>query len=376
MKNYSLLKQTLHWGFFAKCMVITTIFLFLTQNILQAQVYTRILGKKEVINDYIPWYVEQKPNAKIVPPVDIEAVLEKDRKEGLKFPRFGVKSSLNLTKTDGAYYPFGKAVIWKMHITSEDAKSLNFEFTNLNLPRGSKMFIHGMNGRMIHGPIMTKNIHEGIYSSDIVYGDDVVIEVFLFKESLDEFSITIKNAIHGIKGSGEKAFGDSLPCNVNTACAQGGGWEDEINAVCLILRDNSTHCTGTLINNECADLTPYLLTANHCVASFNTYNWIFRFNYESRTCPTTAEPLSAWWVSFSGAQLKASWEDSDFALLQLNNSIANESSLNLAGWDRRNLTTATSTMIHHPRGDIKKITFDAAPSTINNSIPKGDGVPN
>ncbi len=252
------------------------VLLFLTQNIIQAQVFTRILSEEETIHDYIPWYFMERPDAEIAPPVDVAAVLAQDKKVGSTLDRFGVKTPMNLTEEDGAYYQLGDYYIWKIQIKSENAKSLNFEFENLNLPEESQMFIYGTDEQMIHGPVIAKNIHNGIYSSDIIYGDYVVIEVVLHKRDANKFSIIIKNAIHGIK-EGEKAFGDSKPCNVNTACATGlgfGGLIREINAVCLILRDNVEHCTATLINNECSDLTPYLLTANHCVVGKNPQNWV------------------------------------------------------------------------------------------------------
>jgi len=353
------------------------VLLFLTKNLLQAQVFTRILGEKEKIETYLPWYFSEKPDSIIAPPVDVQATLAQDEIDSLDLPRFGIKESIGLNEQDGTFFEFGNYFVWKLRIHSDGAKSLNFEFTNLHLPEGSEMFIYGMNNRMIHGPILAKNVTNGVYSSDIVNGETANIEVFLPDKSNEKFSINIDNLIHGIKKpGGAKGFGDSLPCNVNVTCNEGNGWENEIAAVCLILRGGTEWCTGTLINDECSDFTPYLLTANHCVTGFNSFNWAFRFNYESLTCPVTTEPSSSLWISFSGAQLRANWGDSDFALLELNNPVIG-TGLAFAGWDRSANVPTNSTFIHHPQGDVKKITVDAQPPIIETAnIPGSPLAPN
>ncbi|MFT4762710.1 MAG: lysyl endopeptidase [Saprospiraceae bacterium] len=305
-----------------------------------------------------------------MPSVDVEAVLKKDKKDGKRLPRFGIKKPMNLDTQDGTFYEFGNYSIWKLKIHSDGAQSLNFEFINLNLPVGSKMYIYGEDGKMIHGSITSDCVHEGIFSSDIVSGESAIIEVFLPQNAVRKFSIFLENAIHGIKKS-TKAFGDSQPCNVNVACLAGNGFEDEINAVCLIRANNTDHCTGTLINNECNDFTPFLLTAQHCVNGQDVTNWTFRFKYETSVCTGGSEPKAKQYITFSGANLRASFQGSDFGLLQLMSPILPHHNLNFAGWDRSMNIPINSTWIHHPIGDVKKITFDAVAPTIDPTAPSG-----
>lgn len=358
-------------------------FAFLTllclQHVGHSQVFTRILAEGEKIYDYIPWYFLEEPLGESLPPIDINTVLEQDALDSTITSRFGIKAPMGLTKENGAFYPFGNYSVWKLKIYSKGAKSLNFEFSELNLPPGSQMFIHGMEGRMLHGPIEADKVHEGIYASDIVLGDYTVIDVYLPEGTEEFFSITVTSAIHGIDESlneilnpeaTPKTFGASLPCNINTACPEGNGWETEINAVCLILRnDPSDYCTGTLIVNACNDLTPFILTANHCTDGQDLSTFVFRFNYESFTCPPTVEPHSSVWISFSGAQLRASWVGTDFALLEMNNPVAGTSGIAFAGWDRSDNIPMSSTFIHHPAGDVKKITVDAQVPAIEDEPP-------
>ena len=339
-------------------------------NSLSAQVFTRILNENEQISEFIPWHFDTSPHSIALPKLDIEAVLEEDERQHVRTPRFGVKAPMNLDKNDGEFFTFGNYTVWKLKISSAEAQSLNFEFSNLNLPEGSEMFIHGMDGKMIHGPVDAAKVFDGIYASDIVLGSYAVIEVFLPEQTEKQFSIQLDNAVHGIdKSKIGRDFGDSGSCNINVGCPAGvgAGLDEQINSVCLILRDNASHCTGALVNNEANDLRPFLLTANHCVDNFASHNWVFRFNYESATCAQTVEPHSSLWISFSGAVLRASSAASDFALLELNSSVAG-TGVGFSGWDRTNSSPTATTGVHHPSGDVKKICFDVNAPVVNGAF--------
>jgi hypothetical protein len=287
-----------------------------------------------------------------------------DSKKNVELNRFGVKANTQYTAEQGTYYQFGNYSVWKIKIGSLNASSLNFVFSNLLLPQGAAMFIHSQGGRMIHGPVTLNNIKTDRYSTDVLLGDEAIIEVFLPENREEEFQIRIEHSIHGIKEENTKAFGDSQPCNVNTSCPIASAFQDEVDTVCLILVDNSNHCTGTLLNNECSDFTPFLLTADHCVDGYSDFSdWVFRFNYESVVCPSPgAEPAARIWISFTGAQLRAASSDTDFALLQLDDNLSGVDDIAFAGWDRTTTIPANAVYIHHPSGDVKKFTVDAGAS--------------
>ena len=60
----------------------------------------------------------------------------------------------------------------------------------------------------------------------------------------------------------------------------------------------------------------------------------------------------------SGATLLAHHYESDFALLRLQEDIPESYEVHYAGWDASGNTPSTPVGIHHPSGDIKKISFD------------------
>jgi len=333
-------------------------FLFFDVLSLQAQVFTRLLQPGEKMEDYILWYSLQKPAPLTAPAVDVAAVLLQDSLDANPLYRFGIKTAVNYAKSDGTIYDFGNFDVWKLVVRSNGAKSLNFEFEDMVLPVGSIMYVYSPQRKMLIGPVGSKHITEGKFATDIVYGDEVVIDVFLPAGTREAFNIRVNGVVHGIRETEAqpRAFGDSEDCNVNTVCPISAGWQNEIGAVCLILVNGIGHCTASLINNECGDFTPFLLTANHCVEGNDVTNWVFRFRYESATCPEQVEPVT--WFFFTGAQLRANWDGSDFALLELNNSVQG-SNVSFAGWNRTEPAPSNNVVaIHHPQGDVKKISFN------------------
>lgn len=160
----------------------------------------------------------------------------------------------------------------------------------------------------------------------------------------------------------DSAFGTSLPCNINVACDEGIGWDCQISSVCKIITGDGA-CTGSLVNNDCCDLTPYVLTADHCLRDvFENLNdlgsYSFRFNYQSPQCNPSQEPNPSQWIVFNGSQFRSSWDDTDFGLLELFED--GIEGLSYSGWNREvNPPTNEVTCIHHPSGDVKKIAVNS-----------------
>lgn len=157
-----------------------------------------------------------------------------------------------------------------------------------------------------------------------------------------------------------KGLGDSGACNNNVICPVGDDWRDEIASVAMITVGGSGICTGTLINNCAQDGTPYFLTADHCTGG-GTSGWTFRFNWDSPQCASNLNGPTNQTVS--GCSLLASSGGSDVALLQLNSTPPPTYNVYYAGWDVSGTAPTSSVAIHHPSGDVKKISFENNPST-------------
>jgi hypothetical protein len=112
-------------------------------------------------------------------------------------------------------------------------------------------------------------------------------------------------------------------------------------------------CSGVMINNAANNGRQLLLTANHCVFT-DLSNAIAGFNYERLGCKSGAisQPLTA-----QGMKLLSRWDKSDFALFEVQEKIPAYYNVYLSGWDARVFAAKNVAGIHHPGGDVKKISL-------------------
>lgn len=154
--------------------------------------------------------------------------------------------------------------------------------------------------------------------------------------------------------------GLSLSCQRNIACASSAEQTAGKSVARMVFSDPSVGgsytCTGTLLNNRSQDRTPYFLTANHCIDSqamastLQTY-W---FN-ESASCQGSTASGSTLTLS-GGSTLLYTSRTTDTTLLRLGQSAPQGATF--AGWDSNQFALNNQILgIHHPRGDIKKISY-------------------
>src|SRR4029079_14061149 len=72
-----------------------------------------------------------------------------------------------------------------------------------------------------------------------------------------------------------------------------------------------------------------------------------------------------------GATLRATRADADSALVQLAQTPDPSWDVYFAGWDASATPPSATVAIHHPSGDVKKITAGPAPGTTDNCIGTG-----
>lgn len=268
--------------------------------------------------------------------------------------------------------------IWRVRIQAKGAEGISLYFSQFNLPRGARMHAYSVDGQYVLGGFTSDNNHEsGKMATAHVLGDDIIVEYYEPVYATGKGSFVIHEIGHGYKDV--RDFGDSESCEVNVNCPEGTGRTNQRNAVARILvRVGASQgwCSGTLINNVRQNCTPYFISAEHCALSGSTFasttdlnQWIFYFNYQGATCANPGtQPSTA--QSMTGATFRARSNDaggntgSDMLLLQLNSSPPAAYNVFYAGWDRNNTATTGGYGIHHPAGDIKKIsTFTATTSS-------------
>lgn len=345
---------------------------------MNAQVFTRYLTPDQKLEDIITFPILHEARYYLQPEVDFDKVMEQDRLDGNTIPRFAVKVDQNYTVTDGSWSELGPWMVWQIGFSAPRASSLNFLISELELPEHSEMFILSKDGRMIHGPITKEVVYDRIYATDIIEANHVQIIVKCEKVNFQQFTVLINGVCQGIpKPIETRDFGEAEDCNFDINCPQGAGWENERDAVALVLKNGSWWCSGTLVNDQCQDLRPFFLTAFHCIDSDqngslnssekNLSSYTFRFKYEAGTptCPGNSIGTQGTWIIYSGAAFRAANFATDFALAELNGNIRNQPRIALAGWDRRANTPNGSVCIHHPAGDAKKFSRDFDPCNIS-----------
>lgn len=313
--------------------------------------------------------VRQDVETIYMPGVDVDALLLEDAEDEMKgVPyRFGYPMNVDYNLyTNGTWenLPDG-GKLWRLTIVCPEAITTNLIYSNFFMPPGAKLYLYNENRSEVLGAFTSKNNKEtGEFATGILRGESVTLEYYE-PVGVSRGKLTISHIIHGYKNVwgalDTEDFGQSGSCNINVNCPDAGPWANPIRSVAMILTaSNSRLCTGSMVNNVRQDLTPYFLTANHCMSgSPNT--WIIMFNYQSPTCsPNVNGPLN---YTVQGTQTKATNSASDFALLLLNEAPPDTYYVHFNGWSAIDEPSQASVGIHHPRGDVKKISWDHHPVT-------------
>lgn len=355
-----------------------------------AQVRTRSVNP-EALKEYSRFVSTSKKALRSVQvsKVDVSALLKEDEKEagwGLP-PRFGKDLDVNFNLSNsGSWEDVDGGRVWRLLIHVPEAKTVNMIFDRFYLPEGAQLFISNSERTMVAGPIdHTQNSLSGIFSTSLIKGHSVIIELFEPTEFYSKSILQVSKVIHGYKSTPFAGFGQAAPdpCERNVNCPEGNNWQAEKGMVAMVLLQNNTrHCSGSLLNNTCNNLTPNFLTAFHCIdvnqngvrdpediTRAQTFN--FMFQYMSAGCTPSTDDLN--FVSFSGATHRASWNVSDFALLELNQTPEPGTGVAYAGWSRTNAAPTSSVSLHHPQGDVMKISFE---NNVATSVNWNGGAPN
>lgn len=316
---------------------------------------------------------------KILPSLDMNKIKKEDiddESNGVP-PRFGYPHEVNYNMDNSGEWADLQdgGRIWRLSISCPDALSINLLYDKFWIPEGAKFFIYSNDHKHSIGAFTSANNNgerndlQG-FATGLVYSDQITLEYYCPQEVKENGVISIAYAVHGYRyilmdDEYEKAgYGQSGNCNININCTQGANWQNEKKAVAMILVNGIRLCTGSLVNTTANDNRPLFLTANHCLGGYDAVSnnspnlnwWSFYWNYESPTCANAVPPI----LSTSGAKLVANNSISDFALLDLSGSNSDprfraDITTYYLGWDCSGSPGVGGVGIHHPEGDIMKI---------------------
>lgn len=270
-------------------------------------------------------------------------------------------------------------MLWRTEYVTEDAVMTYLVFDKFNIPEEGRLFIYSPDHEQVFGPYTNKDVQEvGALVTDDIIGGEVVVEYYEPANASFHGEINIAAVMHvyrdflhvqdNVKGPHGTAEGN---CHIDVVCPEGDPWRYPINSVvCISITANVPSeggwgmylCSGAMINNVRMDKTPYVLSANHCVAA-DDQTHKFYFNYQVSTCGGDAGTSSR--MANGGVIVARSSETnvsttatSDFLLLRITGplGIMYRDSIFFAGWDRTG-AVSVGAGIHHPGGDWKKISF-------------------
>ncbi|WP_028982439.1 LamG-like jellyroll fold domain-containing protein [Sporocytophaga myxococcoides] len=322
-----------------------------------------------------------------VPAIDNKEELEKAKKISPNI--YGLINAVNVDIIKQGFKEVlsDGGALWRYKVSSSTAYSMEVVFSRFHLPDKAQLFIYNEDHSVVLGALSSlNNSAQGTLATQPIYGSSIIIEYY--EPSNVEFhgEVVVGEVIHDfanvlqfLKGVGPfvpnpmLSYGD-VSCIKNVSCPEALPYANEAKAVALILYKMPSgryvgHATGTLINNSNNDKEPYFLTAFHNIDDanadcsdktdlcFDFSKWVVLFNHYDPDCNGDGHSISNSVNainSITGARRLSGDRERDYLLMRLNSTPQN---VCYAGWSRASSPQPPFVGIHHPHGDVKKISF-------------------
>ncbi len=306
-----------------------------------------------------------------IAPVDPQKHLQEDMDgvAGASPLRMGITRRVEMTSDEMLSFhsdTVGNEVVSTVRFRSPRATFQSFRFSLFDLPKGARMFFYDAQHNYVLGAFTEDNRQpDGTFYTQAIPGEVCYMEYRCPVESVTAGSFRLSHVVQGYKDM----YGDNFSkahlgysqgnCHIDVACPEGDDWRDQIRSVVEIYTLTTAGgylCSGALINNTANDKTPYVLSAYHCQELEDSLlGHVFYFNYQASACGADDAPIDQ---TVAGCEYMALDGQSDFWLVRLNEQVPDAYQPYYAGWSREVVDRPTiGCGIHHPGGDIKKISF-------------------
>ena len=318
-----------------------------------------------------------------ITPPDMQAIEDEDSEYARfeKSYRVGVEIPVAITSASSGQWDnlSNGDRIWRLRIRCNGAKGIGINYDNLTLPEGADLFVYTPDHRYSVGAITSAEIPlNDKFTTRPLFGDEVIIEYFEPGINPSNTEIDISGIIFMYRSfdpeeNNQQKTVSSDACEVNVNCEEGQNWQNQKQGVVkLYAKVGSSYfwCSGVIVNNTKQDFSGLLLTAAHCSKSLgggissdtDLNQWIFYFNYESPGCITSGATDQ----TIVGATRIATSDNpsdigSDFLLLKFQSVIPAKYNPYYCGWDAGAGNSTSGVCIHHPDGDVKKISTYTTP---------------
>ena len=297
-----------------------------------------------------------------------DAMREKSYRVGVEVPVS--ISTLNSGQWDDLP---GGGRIWRVTLVCKGAQAIGLNYNELRLPEGADVFVYTQDQKFMIGALTSAEVsHDQKFATRPLSGDAIVLEYYEAERVNEQAVIDISGLVYIYRGFEALDFEktksvSSGSCEVNVNCSEGENWQKQKQGVVKILTKVGSRyysCSGSLLNNTAQDFKGLLLTASHCskdgsggISTLSDYEqWVFYFNYEYSACVPSATTQSTI-VGVKKLAIGATTTDigSDFLLMQSLKDIPAQYNAYYCGWDAGSENSSSGVCIHHPDGDVKKI---------------------
>jgi lysyl endopeptidase len=288
----------------------------------------------------------------------------------------------------------------QVSLNSPQAAALRAAIDLRGVPRDVEMVFFGSDepGELV-GPVRVGDVKDRTapWWSPIVDGETLTVELFV-PAQYDPRAIGLRftSASHLFTTVASKFtkrvvdIGASGPCNVDIKCSalsSSQAFLNTRNAVAQMIYNMASRtylCSGTLMNAAPSTQVPWFYAANHCFENdtlplktaaqmqsvANTLNTLWFF--EATACNARNVPPSVQLTG--GAQFIYNNASADVLFLRLNDAAPAGSFF--SGWDANPIPIGSSAItIHHPQGDLKKVTQGTVLRYSNPTVLGGGNTP-
>ena len=247
-----------------------------------------------------------------------------------------------------------------------EASGVALHFSDFHLPAGAQLWVTNLDGTWQEGPydFRDNDAHGRIATGDVP-GEWVVLRLQAPAPAMGQVHLGMEGAAALFRDV-EAARGGSQPCEVDVACPEIQGWECQRDAtvrLSIIENGGSFLCSGAMVNTTALDCRQYMLTALHCASNADDDDFALLkvyYNYERPECGEGNGLLNR---RRTGVIRLADSDDiqgnnfdgSDFLLVEVEDEIPSNWDVYYAGWDASGSGSSSGVGIHHPSGDVKKV---------------------
>lgn len=289
--------------------------------------------------------------------------------------QIGVGRAITETATPGAlarhlfwYTLEDGSMVAAMRFVAEGAAGLRLGLQARSLPHGTRLRLQGgeegSDMELLSAESLAAGSGELVWSAD-VDGPVITLEVELppgtdvreLRLAVPQLSHFTQTVAAALQPRHLAHLGAAGSCHLDAVCTMAESTSRAVTKLLFTRGGASYLCTGTLLNDHAGSLTPYLLTASHCIdtpesaGSVISY-WFFR----SASCGATEVDRAMTRIT-GGADLLQVHGKTDISLLQLKQNPPYGVVFAGSYFGSDNRLGQEVLGLHHPAGDLLKASY-------------------